>query len=119
MAHPDGTYDVNITTASGGGAATQTDGVLTTAAVGARGAASQAEGVMITPAAGQTEGVSWVYLQPCAPGGALQGKMYIDMAAESCDVVQNGTHSGWACGYLTPNATMRGLRASHYLLAFL
>jgi hypothetical protein len=74
LAHPDGTYDVNLT------------------------------------AANRTDVVSWAYLEPCEHGGALKGKMYVDMAAESCDVSQNGTHSGWACGYLTPDATMRGLR---------
>ena len=33
------------------------------------------------------------------------------MMAESCGVVQNGSHSGWACGYLTPGAIIKGLRA--------
>lgn len=76
LAHPDGTYNVNLT------------------------------------AVNRTDVVSWVYIEPCKPSpGALRGKMLVDMAAESCDVMQNGTHSGWACGYLTPNATMRGLRA--------
>ena len=30
---------------------------------------------------------------------------------ESCGLPQNGSHSGWACGYLTPPAVLRGLRA--------
>ena len=31
--------------------------------------------------------------------------------AESCGVVLNGSHNGWACGYLTPDAILGGLRA--------
>lgn len=69
------------------------------------------DGTYSVNTSGVSQTISWVYLQSCKAGGGLKGKMYVDMAAESCDVPQNGTHSGWACGYITPNATMRGLRA--------
>uniref|UniRef100_A0A7S2FVV3 Uncharacterized protein n=1 Tax=Haptolina brevifila TaxID=156173 RepID=A0A7S2FVV3_9EUKA len=47
-------------------------------------------------------------------GSALprsNGTLVVDMVAESCDVPQNGSHNGWACGYLTPHTTLRALRA--------
>lgn len=73
--------------------------------------------------------VSWVYLSNnCsahntagrrdlrrahhqARGGGRGKWLYSDMMAESCGVIQNGSHSGWACGYLTPGAILKGLRA--------
>ena len=63
--------------------------------------------------------VSWVYLHSCGtasnstrPQPTGRGEwLYSDMMAESCGVVQNGSHNGWACGYLTPGAILRGLRA--------
>jgi hypothetical protein len=105
MAHPDGTYDVNVTA--------------------------------VRSAVESPQTMSWFYLQPCEGvglqskvatppalpvwpcvnstaadnGKGTAGKLYVDMAAESCGIMQNGTHSGWACGYLTPPAVMRGLRA--------
>jgi hypothetical protein len=68
--------------------------------------------------------VSWVYLEPCDKPAASSTAtsmpqlargggdwLYSDMMAESCAVLQNGSHNGWGCGYLTPSAILRGLRA--------
>ena len=86
MAHPDGTYDVHLTSAD--------------------------------RAPSHPHAVSWVYLRACtANSGAARdtagaiGSKFVDMVAESCAVPQNGSHDGWACGYLTPAVVMRGLRA--------
>lgn len=106
--HSDGTYDVNVTVAE--------------------------DGFPSHPRA-----VSWAYMEPCSNGGGGQSqssaqqpsssiimpagpagaaarargerRMVVDMVAESCDLPQNGSHSGWACGYLTPRTAMRALRA--------
>ena len=113
-AHPDGTYNVNISTAE-----------------------AESSGGPAHP-----DVVSWVYLQPCDGSRSedqarADGRLLVDMAAvstallpsrlcaclvneqltghrcnqESCGLPQNGSHSGWACGYLTPPAVLRGLRA--------
>ena len=79
MAHPDGTYEVNMTSLG---------------------------------APSHPDVVSWVYLQHCDQAhSGMNHTLLVDMMAESCGVMQNGSHVGWACGYLTPMATMRGLRA--------
>lgn len=85
-AHPDGTYEVNMTHPAD-----------------------------LEPPS-HPDVISWVYLEPCDGHRPFENteankSLLVDMMAESCGVMQNGSHSGWACGYLNAAAALQGLRA--------